>query len=129
MSIQDRDYYQKDLAERLKRIPGTAQYDSLGLPIRPAQQRPPPAQQPAPVKRPMSTQIRPPRQMIALVSIWLVAAMLMLLAAPPILAPRCDLGAWQIEPVACWQYSWQALMATPHSYPVTTPDYPFVRIR
>lgn len=23
----------------------------------------------------------------------------------------CDLGTWQIEPVACWQYSWQALSA------------------
>jgi hypothetical protein len=80
MSLLDRDWYQKDLARRLRRIKGTASYV---LPYR--------------------------RHLLP----WLaVAVVTVILAAPAIFASRCDRGMWRIDPVACWQYSWQAVSAS-----------------
>src|SRR5690242_16813090 len=87
MSLMDRDWYREDLAKRLLRIRGATQ--------------PKPAEQAVPVRH----QNR---------GFWLTGTMLavvigIVVAAPPILTSRCDQTAWQIQPVACWQYSWQAL--------------------
>jgi hypothetical protein len=50
---------------------------------------------------------------------WLMGTVLVLmlvatvLAAPPMLTSRCtSLSTWQHQPIACWRYSWTALVAS-----------------
>lgn len=94
----DRDWYQEDLKQRLRRIPGTTQSDLTWSEQSEHRHRS------VPVRRLNR-------------GFWLTGAMLavvlgVVLAAPPILASRCDQGAWQTQPLACWQYSWQAWVAS-----------------
>ena len=108
MGLWDRDWYREDLNERLRRIPGTTQSkladltwsDKLAdLTWEQTEQR----QRPVPMRRLNR-------------GFWLTGTMLavvagIVVAAPPILTSRCDQMAWQMQPIRCWQYSWQAWVA------------------
>jgi hypothetical protein len=93
MSFYDRDYYREELARKRGVRPS--------LWLNPT---------PTPLLDKLLRQRRPRRWL------WLLAAPVTILAgvtlaAPPVMTSRCDQGSWWSEPVACWQYSWQALKA------------------
>lgn len=64
--------------------------------------------------------------------LWLAIAMVasilvvIVLVAPPTFASRCDQATWQIRPVTCWQYSWQALSARVAGNMTATRGYPVI---
>jgi hypothetical protein len=110
MGIMDRDWYREDLAKRLRRIPGAAQ------PAEPT---------------PLEHRAAPARLNRGF---WLTGTMLavvmgIVVAAPPILTSRCDQTAWQIQPVRCWQYSWQALSARVEGNMAATRGWPVVVVQ
>ena len=61
------------------------------------------------------------RQAVAMLAITVGA---IILVAPPVLASRCDLVGRNIQPVACWGYSWAALSARVAGNMAATRGYP-----
>jgi CRP-like cAMP-binding protein len=47
----------------------------------------------------------------------------------PILTSHCDQTAWQIQPVRCWQYSWQALSAPVEGNMAATRGWPVIVVQ
>jgi hypothetical protein len=104
MGMMDRDWYREDLAKRLRHW--------------------------APAVR--SHRATPALRLsrgFALTAMMLAVVFGIALAAPPILTSRCDQTAWRVEPVACWQYSWQALTARAAGNMAATRGWPLIIVQ
>jgi hypothetical protein len=157
MSLDDRDYYREELAQKRgvrapapfgqRTLSTTPMLDGViaAQSVSPSVSAPVPMSEPTPAAPEPTHAGRPHRAILALRRLvlrrparrrWLSGAVIALvvggtvLAVPPVLTPRCSgLDTWQHEPVACWRYSWSALVARIDGNMAATRGWPFIIVR
>jgi hypothetical protein len=152
MSLDDRDYYREELA-RKRGVRPPAPFGQRALSPTPmldgmiaAQFVPASASAPVPIPEPAPAEpehtladrlhLHRAVRRLLLRHRWRSGPMLAMvvigtvLAVPPVLTPRCSgLATWQHEPVACWRYSWSALVARMDGNMAATRGWPFIIVR
>jgi hypothetical protein len=69
------------------------------------------------------------RRVLRLIIVATAVVLTSLAIVPVAVTPRCDFAAWQMQPTACWRWSWAALSVRVAGNMAATRGFPLAIVR